>query len=60
MEENEKLGKILIDGKVIDLDSAPVSELEELENKLEAEIEKQKKIIEDNLFSDIDENVEEY
>ncbi len=58
MEENEKLGKMLIDGKVVDLDTATISELETIEDKLKVDIEKIKKIISDKLFSDVDSVVE--
>lgn len=58
MEENEKIGKLLIDGKVVDLDTATISELETIEDKLKVDIEKIKKIISDKLFSDVDSVVE--
>lgn len=47
METDEKLGTIIVDGKIVNLDSAPVEELEKIEVKLKASIEDiQSKIME--------------
>lgn len=56
MEENEKLGTIIIDGKVINLDTVSPDEMEKLENMLEQEIEDQRKLIENEIFSEINED----
>ncbi len=40
MSMKERFGSIVVDGKVINLDSASVEELEKYEKKLDEEIEK--------------------
>lgn len=51
MEENEKLGRIVFDGKIYDLDSMNSSELKKLQNKMKEH--------EDNLNKRFDDIVEE-
>lgn len=45
----EKLGTVIIDGKVVDLDKAPVEELEKMKDKLKKQIAEIKKQIESTL-----------
>lgn len=42
---DEKFGTIIVDGKIIDLDKTSIDELKKLENKLEEDIKKIKKEI---------------
>lgn len=42
---DEKLGTIMIDGKIIDLDKTPLEELKKIKNKLENEEEEIRKEI---------------
>jgi len=52
MEENEKFGTIVVDGKIVNLDTISQEELEKVLNKLETQIEEKKKIIKEQLESE--------
>ena len=52
MEENEKFGTIVADGKIINLDTISQADLEKVLNKLEAQIEEKKKMIKEQLEND--------
>jgi len=49
MEENEKFGTMVIDGKIVNLDTMPLEELQQLEEKLKKQVEEKKKKIIDVL-----------
>lgn len=52
MGENERFGTIVVDGKVINLDTTEVKDLKELEEKLKKEVEQKKKKIKNDLDLD--------
>lgn len=45
----EKLGTVIVDGKVVDLDKTPVEELEKMKDKLKKQIAETKKQINSTL-----------
>lgn len=45
MEENEKFGTIVVDGKVVNLDNTEIEDLKKLEEKLKEKIQQKKKKI---------------
>lgn len=49
MDENEKLGTMVVDGKIVNLDTMPLEELQQLEEKLKKQVEEKKKKIIDVL-----------
>ena len=45
MDNNEKFGSIIVDGKVINLDNAKIEDLEKLEEELKEKIQQKEKEI---------------
>lgn len=49
MDENEKLGTMVVEGKIVNLDTMSLEELQKLEENLKKQVEEKKKKIIDTL-----------
>ncbi len=52
MDENDKLGTVLVDGKVVNLDTASIEELEKIEKQLLKKIEESRQKIDEYVTED--------
>lgn len=52
MEEKEKFGTIIVNGKMVNLDTAPLDELKQHEDYVKAKIHEKKEKIKKMLFDD--------